>query len=112
MKNPMAEEKQSSKKQPDTSVEEKIKHVNDILAKGEPGNISMDAYSGFTGYKPQFIIDAMNAVFGIGGWGFEELQTSLEGGKENASPTLAIGQVKVWIKGIDFTPVGWGQNRI
>jgi uncharacterized membrane-anchored protein len=52
------------------TVEEKIKAVNRILQEGEPKNISVDNYSGFTGYKPQFIVDAMNLVFGIGNWGF------------------------------------------
>src|SRR5437763_351841 len=94
------------------TIEEKIKAVNKILQEGEPGNISVDAYSGFTGYKPQFIVDAMNAVFGIGGWGFDEMQTALEGLNDKGLPSLAVGQVKVWIKGIDFHPVGWGQSRI
>ena len=37
------------------TIEEKIKAVNKLLHDGEPGNISIDNYSGFTGYKPQFI---------------------------------------------------------
>lgn len=96
------------------SVEDKIKHVNEVLTKGEPANISVDSYSGFTGYKPQFVIDAMNAVFGIGGWGFEEVQTQTTTNivDEHSVPILAVAQVKVWLKGIDFMPVGWGQARI
>lgn len=106
----MAEQKQTSAK----TVEQKIKEVNEILQKGEPGNISVDAYSGYTGYKPQFVIDAMNAVFSIGGWGFDEVQTqmSTQQADDRAVPILAITQVKVWLKGIDFAPVGWGQSRI
>src|SRR6266404_3242904 len=95
------------------TVEEKIKAVNKILQDGEPGNISLDNYSGFTGYKPQYIVDAMNAVFGIGGWGFEEISSHLEGLRvEKGTPTLAVAQVKAWLKAIDFMPVGWGQSRI
>lgn len=56
-------------------MEEKIKKVNKILKKGEPKNITEDKTRGFssTGYDPQYIIDAMNKVFGIEGWGFEDL---------------------------------------
>ncbi len=48
------------------TTEEKIKAVNKILQDGEPGNVSNDTYSGFTGYKPQYILEALNAVFHIG----------------------------------------------
>lgn len=82
-----------------------VAEVNKILLDGEPGNISVDTYSGFTGYKPQHIIDAMNAIFGIGKWGFKELSSDLEEG-------LAIAQVEVWISGVEFRPTGWGQARI
>src|SRR6266436_3291357 len=95
------------------TVEEKIKAVNRILLDGEPGNISIDTYSGYSGYKPQHIVDAMNAVFGIGGWGFDEISSHLEGlSVEKGTPTLAVAQVKAWLKAIDFMPVGWGQSRI
>ena len=60
-----------------TTTEEKIKAVNHLLREGEPNNISVDNYSGFTGYKPQYIVDAMNAVFKIGNWGFEEIGSEL-----------------------------------
>ncbi len=108
----MVDQKAVDTKKQTKTIEEKIKEVNEILTKGEPGNISVDTYSGYSGYKPQFIIDAMNAIFGIGGWGFEELSSSLEGGVEGKNATMAVGQVKVWIKGVEFAPVGWGQSRI
>lgn len=93
--------------------EEKIKAVNSILREGEPANISVDSYSGFTGYKPQHIIDSMNMVFGIGGWGFEELSAEvLTSQTEKGSTALAVAQVKVWIKDIACMPVGWGQSRV
>ena len=93
--------------------EEKLKAVNKILHDGEPGNISIDSYSGFTGYKPQYIIDAMNAVFKIGGWGFEEVSTEIVSHQtEKGTSSLAICQVKVWLKDVAFQPVGWGQSRV
>src|SRR5260370_18124321 len=95
------------------TIEEKIKAVNTILHDGEPKNVSVDNYSGFTGYKPQYIVDAMNAVFKIGGWGFEEVGAEIvthEAEKGNSS--LAIAHVKVWLKGIDFQPLGYGQTRV
>jgi recombination DNA repair RAD52 pathway protein len=95
------------------TVEEKIRAVNRILQEGEPKNISVDNYSGFTGYKPQYIVDAMNVAFGIGGWGFEELSADiLTTQTEKGTSSLAIAQVKVWLKDIACMPVGWGQSRV
>jgi recombination DNA repair RAD52 pathway protein len=95
------------------TIEEKIKAVNQILHDGEPGNISVDNYSGFTGYKPQYIFDALNAVFKIGGWGFEEVASEIVTVQaEKGNSSLAVAQVKVWLKGIDFQPVGYGQSRV
>ena len=95
------------------TVEEKIKAVNQLLHDGEPGNISIDNYSGYTGYKPQYLIDAMNIVFKIGVWGFDEVSSEIVSHQtEKAMSSLAIAQVKVWIKTIDFTPVGYGQSRV
>ena len=95
------------------TVEEKIKAVNKILLDGEPTNISVDSYSGYSGYKPQFIVDAMNAVFGIGGWGFEEIAGEIVTNQtEKGTSSVAIAQVKVWLKNIEFQPVGWGQSRV
>src|SRR5438045_4381222 len=95
------------------TTEDKIKAVNQLLHDGEPGNISIDNYSGFTGYKPQFIIDAMNIVFKLGNWGFEEVASEIvTHQKETGNSSLAIAQVKAWIKTIDFTTVGYGQSRV
>lgn len=95
-----------------TTIEGKIKEVNSVLLKGEPGNISADNYSGMTGYKPQYIIDAMNAVFGIGEWGFTEVSNVLYRMQPTDLDVLAIAQTEVWIKGIDFKPKAYGQARI
>src|SRR6266702_8097080 len=89
-------------------MNEQIKAVNQILRAGEPGNISVDEHSGYIGYRPQSIIDAMNEVF-WGAWGFVELSSEIVPGDKGA---LAIAQVQVWLKDIDFRPPAWGQNRI
>ncbi len=89
-------------------MNEQIKAVNQILRAGEPGNISVDEHSGYIGYRPQSIIDAMNEVF-WGAWGFVELSSEIVPGDKGA---LAIAQVQVWLKDIDFRPPAWGQNRV
>jgi hypothetical protein len=49
---------------------EKIKAVNEILEKGEKdGNYTSD-HKGYTGYKPQVVIDAVNSQF-CGEWDME-----------------------------------------
>lgn len=53
-------------------MKEKIKAVNEALKRGEPGNFSED-HKGYSGYKPQFVIDAVNSEF-IGEWGVEVLE--------------------------------------
>ena len=96
-----------------TTTEQKIKAVNQLLHDGEPGNISVDGYSNRTGYKPQYLIDAMNAVFKIGQWGFEEVASEIVTTQtEKGNSSLAIAQVKVWIKDIEFKPEAHGQSRV
>ena len=92
------------------TIKEKIKKVNEILLKGENKNVSQDSYSGYTGYKPQYIVDAMNAVFDIGEWGFVEAETQII--EEKEKPSLALSRVTVRIKGVEFVPQAWGQSRI
>lgn len=53
-----------------TTFIEKIKAVNEILEKGEKnGNFTAD-HKGYTGYKPQYVIDAVNSQF-CGEWDME-----------------------------------------
>jgi hypothetical protein len=92
-----------------TEVQQKIDTVNKILLADEPGNITTDEHAGYTGYKPQAIIDAMNEGLGIGAWGFEEVSSEIIPGDKGG---LAIAQVQVWLAGIDFKPTSWGQNRV
>ncbi len=86
-----------------------VQAANNLLEAGEPGNISVDTYSGFTGYKPQFIIDAMNEAVGYGNWGFEEVSNEIVGDEK---ATLIVSQVRVFLKDCAFQPTGWGQARI
>ena len=54
------------------TIQEKVKAVNEVLQKGEPHNFSAD-HKGYTGYKPQHIIDAVNTKF-MGEWKSEVLE--------------------------------------
>jgi hypothetical protein len=94
--------------QPDTILE-RIQAVNARLLKGEPGNISVDTYSGYTGYKPQSLVDTLNADLGLGQWGFEELSSEIADGEKGA---LALSNCKVCLAGVDFQPTSWGQSRV
>jgi recombination DNA repair RAD52 pathway protein len=76
-------------------LENKVKEVNEILKAGEPDNITADKSRGFqmTGYSPQYVVDAMNKVFGLEGWGFEDIYNKIDkNGKE------AVAHVRVWLK--------------
>ncbi len=53
------------------------------------------------------------AVFKLGNWGFEEVTSEIVTNQtEKATSSLAIAHVKVWLKGIDFQPLGYGQSRV
>lgn len=52
-------------------MQDKIKKVNEILKKGEPRNSTTD-HKGYSGYKPQWVIDAVNEEF-TGDWSVEVL---------------------------------------
>jgi len=90
----------------------KIKKVNELLKKGEPENISVDSYSGYSGYKPQHIIDTMNVVFEIGEWGFTEYSNEFLNRGDDGKPQLAVASIGVWLKDIEFIPMAYGQSRI
>src|SRR5260221_93638 len=91
------------------SMNELVERVNKLLLAGEPGNITKADTNGYVGYEPQAIIDSMNEGFGIGNWGFEELSSETV---DNEKGTLAVAQVRVWLKDIDFKPFAWGQSRV
>lgn len=87
---------------------QKVERVNALLEAGEPGNISVDDFMGYTGYKPQSIIDAMNAVL-WGQWGFEELSSEIVNTDKGQ---LAVSNCRVWLAGIEFRPTSWGQSNV
>lgn len=92
---------------------DKVKAVNQILKDGEKINVSVDSYSQRSGYKPQFVIDAMNLVFGVGEWGFEELNNEIvTSHTEKGDSMIATSQVRVWLKDVESKPTGWGQGRV
>lgn len=86
-----------------------IDKINRILESGEPDNISVDDYSGSTGYTPQYIIDALNTVIGIDKWGFDEISNELTGGE---TPVLAEAHIKVWLFNLENYRTAYGQARI
>jgi hypothetical protein len=70
---------------------DKVEAVNRLLREGELHNIIVDDHTGFAGYRPQSIIDNMNAVFGIGGWGFHEVESFVEPGEKGSLAIFSIG---------------------
>jgi hypothetical protein len=92
------------------NMEENIKTINDLLKKGEPDNISKDASTGYVGYKPQSVIDAMNEVL-FAKWGFTEISCETIKDPQGAE-YLIVAQCEVWIKDIEFKPRAYGQARI
>lgn len=86
----------------------KVDQVNAILLKGEPGNVSHDSYSNYTGYSPQATIDAVNEVFGVDGWGYEDVITKVE----KSEGKVTISKVAVWISNKENTRSAYGQSRI
>ena len=97
------------------TVNKDVKRVNEILKAGEPNNISVDSYSNYSGYRPQYVVDAMNQVFGVHSWGFEEIGTHTV---KNAITTkkgqndLAVSKVEVWIVDKEIKRPAWGQNQV
>ena len=92
------------------TLKEQITEVNRLLQAGEPGNVTIDEHSSYasSGYKPQAIFDAMNEVFEFGTWGFDEISSEVSQGDKG----MVIAKVRVWLKGCDFKPEAWGQQKI
>lgn len=101
------------KKEKKQTILDKVEQVNKILESQEPESITRDEDAGYMGYKPQYIVDAMNKVFGIGVWGFELVsQDKVEVKTRAGTGLLMIASVKAWIQGIEFHPQATGQNRV
>lgn len=55
-----------------------VSAINADLKAGEPGNISKDAQSGYLGYDPQIVIDAVNEHLGPDRWRYETVAATTE----------------------------------
>jgi len=84
-----------------------IQAINKLLQEGEPGNVSTDTYTGFSGYNLQAIVDATNEVLGFENWGYDEIYNELTEDK-----ALAISSMKVWLGERDNYKTAYGQSRI
>lgn len=61
---------------------DKVKLINETLKAGEPRNYSKD-HKGYSGYKPQHVIDAVNSVM-CGEWSLEVINTdAYNSGRKN-----------------------------
>lgn len=92
-------------------VQTNIEQVNKLLEESEPDSISYDDYSGYIGYKPQYVVRAMNKTFGYGSWGFNKLSMEVTEPDEKGN-MLAIAQVEAWLKGIENKMTAYGQSRV
>jgi len=86
-------------------ITKQVASVNEFLKKHEPNDVSIDTYSGYSGYAPQWIVDGMNAYFGFDGWGFNEIHVEV-------TKELVITKLQVWIRGIERRATAYGQSRI
>ena len=86
-------------------MEEKIKAINELLKKGEPGNWSTD-HKGYSGYKPQHIIDAVNSQL-LGEWNIEVLEhkTYPIGDKRHAFTKVKVTIMGVSVEGFASHPI-------
>ena len=70
-------------------LQEKIKEINEILKNGEPNNWTKD-HKNYSGYKPQFVIDAVNSIMS-GEWSLEVVSThTYDSGRTNKSGNKII----------------------
>lgn len=88
-----------------STIKSRIKLINERLKKGEElkgdaCSITHDSYAGYTGYKPQWIIDSMNEFLEPGTWGYEGIEQKIVEGtsSKNESTKLAIAKGIVWLK--------------
>ena len=85
--------------------------ANKLLLENEPTNISVDPYTKYSGYQPQYIVDAMNSAFGIDGWGFTEDRNEFVK-DDKGVPLMALAQVTVWIGDKSICRQAYGQGRV
>ncbi|ADU97151.1 Rad52/Rad22 family DNA repair protein [Thermovibrio ammonificans] len=65
------------------------------------------------GYRPQFVIDAINRVLGAHNWGYEVLEQSVTEttGKKGEKKFLAWAKVKVWVGKPESAKVAFGGSE-
>lgn len=92
------------------AIKAAIQEVNNHLQEAEPKSITYDDYKENTGYKPQYVIDAMNNAF-MGSWGFNELSSEIVPTPDGKG-LLAVCKVEVWIEGINWKPSAYGESNV
>lgn len=97
---------------PDKTIIERVNEANKLLQESEPDSISYDSFNDYTGYKPQYVVRAMNKAFGYDGWSFEEKEMKVTEPAPDGKGQLAIAKVEVRIKGIDKSLAAWGQSKV
>ncbi len=78
----------------------KVKEVNETLKAGEAsGNFTAD-HKGYTGYKPQYVLDAVNSQF-CGEWEVEIVEKEVvDGTKKDGSATkTALVTIRLTLNG-------------
>lgn len=78
------------------TFKEKVKEVNKVLEQGEKnGNFTAD-HKGYTGYKPQYVLDAVNSQF-CGEWEVEivEKETVVTKKKDNSDGLTALMTIRL-----------------
>lgn len=78
---------------------DKVKKVNETLKNGEPKNFSAD-HKGYTGYKPQHVIDAVNSQF-LGDWSLTVEDMRIVGDKDNKQVALVHVRLTLCDKTVD-----------
>ena len=82
------------------TFKDKIKKVNKLLEEGEAhGNFTAD-HKGYTGYKPQYVIDAVNSEF-CGEWDMEIMknETYPSINKKGETVKNAFSQIRLTLNG-------------
>lgn len=82
------------------NFKDKIKKVNKLLEEGESnGNFTAD-HKGYTGYKPQYVIDAVNSEF-CGEWDIEIVknETYPTVNKKGETVKNAFSQIRLTLNG-------------
>ena len=91
---------------------QKVEKINDILLRGEPGNVQRDErYGGrvLTGYTPQAVVDAVNKTLGPDGWTYTVDIVSTHN-HDTAKSSYAVAKVCVRIGDVQREAFGEGTS--